>query len=632
MVSKDAFSPERLQDILISDPGVNPYTNRMEANWSYSRLRTLLGGRAFDDIVTKKSPLSTVEYQYLCGLARATDIPIDPGRRRFEGMSDDVRMNPSPRANTTNTVTHDPFVDEDDEDLGAGPSALQGYNTFGSPFDQQQQYDAYLYRQQIAHQQQLGYVQDPSYNQQTCAGQAAVYGPPATMQTRLPARLPYQAVRGTQADAALNRAPRTSSTQQQGPPMDLQKFSNMSLPIQKAWIEAQGLASPQGPVNACSNMQRNQQRDAAPYTGFIQREVSEEAVKQQQVSPSSARTILHNPAARSSINALGVDSRSTIGGQPRQLFPVQQNPTMSKSETEKAIMEGLLNEAMAAQAPIGPAQGMQQMKELSGPQFEAFSAATRRTAGSNSFLHNVALAKIQYEKIMGNMPCDENGRPLDYDEPRHSANAYPPPAPSQGQNFGSDSWSTTDMTDESKEVTEALQVAVDWFGKPVEEAKTATLMREKSKQQASSRTRLSLGEGSEPLSATNTTPTKGTDSKEPYMSPIGTGRPHAGRASRSTRPSFLEDAAMTALQHMKDYKEIAQANGHDGFTKFGQPPAHAIDYSANGNKSLFGTEWNPPARVGRDPRHQTTMHDGRPTMFMDPPSASGSDGRGGRPF
>ncbi|KAK4690215.1 hypothetical protein P7C71_g6518, partial [Lecanoromycetidae sp. Uapishka_2] len=552
-----------------------------------------------------------MEYQYLKGLAYATDTSTAP------------KINTSSHESKVKTTMHDPFIDKHDDPESAPrfAEAYAAYDRFGGNIDQSQQLSQYgqlhkyhsnLYGQQPAYQQQLGYGQVP-YNPQPEPGYASTYGLNVTSNTHMPSRLPYQAVRGTQAEATLK------------------EYTNMSTQMQKAFIEVGGYASPRDLVNAGSGMPRTQPRDTVPYTGFVQQELNEGAEKHQQASPSSARTVLHDPTWRSPNNASTIGNMATTAGQPRQMYPAQHDPAMSKSETEKAIMEGLLHEAMAAPAPMGPARGAQQLKELTGPQFEAFSAVTRQTARnkSKSFLQNVEFANLHYEQIKGQMPCDENGRPLNANVREASAGPYAPSAVSQGQSVGSDSWTTTDMTNSSEEVPESLKEAAAWYDKPTEDAKSA---RDSSIQRNSPRNRHELSQGSEALPANLATPTKYNNGQvQPYMSPIGTGRPRSGRTSRSTVP-FTEGPGVTTLQHMKEYKETAQANGSDSFTKFGQPPAHTINHSANGNKSLFGTEWNPPARVGRDPRHQTTMHDGRPILFMEPPSASGSDGRGGRPF
>ena len=52
--------------------------------------------------------------------------------------------------------------------------------------------------------------------------------------------------------------------------------------------------------------------------------------------------------------------------------------------------------------------------------------------------------------------------------------------------------------------------------------------------------------------------------------------------------------------------------------RYSQPPAWCIDNSEAGRKSFFNDNWGDvPKRVGRDPRYQQTMHEGRSTYFED---------------
>ena len=53
--------------------------------------------------------------------------------------------------------------------------------------------------------------------------------------------------------------------------------------------------------------------------------------------------------------------------------------------------------------------------------------------------------------------------------------------------------------------------------------------------------------------------------------------------------------------------------------RYSQPPAWCIDHSEAGRRSFFNDNWGDvPKRVGRDPRYQQTMHEGRSTYFEDP--------------
>ena len=74
---------------------------------------------------------------------------------------------------------------------------------------------------------------------------------------------------------------------------------------------------------------------------------------------------------------------------------------------------------------------------------------------------------------------------------------------------------------------------------------------------------------------------------------------------------------------LHDYK--AGDSGDYG-ARFSDPPAWAIDNGPGGNKSLFDPTWKEvPKRVGRDPRYQGTMHEGRMTYFENLENLSGGD-------
>ena len=110
------------------------------------------------------------------------------------------------------------------------------------------------------------------------------------------------------------------------------------------------------------------------------------------------------------------------------------------------------------------------------------------------------------------------------------------------------------------------------------------------------------------------------------LAPIGSGR-------RSHLPSSNQTPSNLSNQSLKSQQSIANdlmaptlANLHlhalkdptNPFTRYAQPPAWCIDSTSGGRQSLMGeTEWNPPPRVGRDPRYPTTFHEGRPTYFEE---------------
>lgn len=636
-IHPNAITPQKLQSSLISKPGINPYTQREDPNWSSASLRAYLGPHVWENIITQRAVLSRSEVEYLRGLAYAYDDgSAERGRQRFEERLGSHRLDSTSRDNRMSGGIIDPFTENVGEETGTSGSSFQNYNTFGSTYDQRQQSEycqQYEYGQQDGYQQPSGYGQGSSYMQPPTLGYTSPYDTSATSYPRLPPRLQHQAVKGTQADDALNRGSRAPSTQQNKPAQmslpSLQDYQNLSTPMQKGFVEAKGLASPKDNVGFHSGMPRNQRRDAAPYTGFTTREMNEEVESQLPGSPGSVITVLHDRARQASYNASAIGSNSAMRMQPPQLYSGQQNTGMTtaeKAETEKAIYDNYLKEAMAAPAPTGPLRGIAQMRQYNAAGFEGMSAAQRQAAGGYPQMNDAPRSHEDHSKVMGGFTWDNDV--LGYDQTGRSFPSIPLGF-SQGQDLGSSRWSTNDMTGESKEGAGPLKSAIQWYGKPTEQDKEAAIMKENA-MQTGSRIKRELDQGSDPLPSNFSTPKKDKNGKEAaYMSPIGTGRPRLGS---STSPSGSERTTMTALQHVKEYKDVAKANGSDGFAKFGQPPAHATDYSSNGNNSLFGTEWNPPARVGRDPRHQTTLHDGRPTLFMDPPSASGSTGRGYGPF
>ena len=139
-------------------------------------------------------------------------------------------------------------------------------------------------------------------------------------------------------------------------------------------------------------------------------------------------------------------------------------------------------------------------------------------------------------------------------------------------------------------------------------------------------------------------------SATPTPNPIGHGRPSTAGASPSTstsaspatnaRNSANDPWSNTSAEDMSYILTGAMANlmshkhpkADDPFNRYGQPPAHAIDHSEDGNKSFFDETWaqtNPPARVGRDPRYQTGSQDGRSTYFENPGRGGRDSGRGG---
>ncbi|KAK4695097.1 hypothetical protein P7C71_g2589, partial [Lecanoromycetidae sp. Uapishka_2] len=131
---------------------------------------------------------------------------------------------------------HDPFIDEGDE----GPEvasrfaqAYAAYDRFGGNIDQSQQLSQYG---QLRKYHSNPYGQQPTYQQQLGYGQAPYNSQPATVtsNTRVPTRLPYQAVRGTQAETALKEYTNMSSQMQKAA---LKEYTNMSTQMQKATLK-----------------------------------------------------------------------------------------------------------------------------------------------------------------------------------------------------------------------------------------------------------------------------------------------------------------------------------------------------------------------------------------------------------
>lgn len=613
-IHPDAFTSAQLQWHIINYPGINPYTNQEDPYWGRAQLRAQLGASIWEGIITMQSTLSAAETIFLRGLAYAYSSSAERGRRRFEEMLESHRQNQGSRDNRRSTANNDPFIDQNGEELEVVGSGHQAFNAFDAQSDYCERSE---YGQQAAYQQQAGY------------GQTVVYDLPVTSNTRLPSRLPLQAVRGTQGDALHReiRAPSARFPQQSSLSMD--DYQNLSPQMQSAFIDVQGLASPRGHANFGSAATRIQPRDAAPYTGFAfaRREMSEETESTQPTSPTSARTVIRDSARQSTNQTSSIDSGPNMGAQPGQQYTGQPNTAMAT------------------------ARAAQPLRQMNAAQFMAMSAAQRNPTGRYPRVNNMALSNDVRNEVLDIIGRDENGRPLNYDEPRRSVLPHQPDL-SHGQGYPTSIMSEESQEDadrqkstrewlantsvtieEPKEEMGPLKSAVEWWEKSAEQEKISALFKrmdmKEPEQNFSSSTRRELDEDSEPLPADFSTPTK-ADDQESYTSPIGTGRPPT---DGSTRAYPAQAATMVGLQHLIDYKDVAEANGSDGFTRFGQPPAHAIDHSADGNKSMFDKEWQqPPQRIGRDPRHQTTMHEGRPTLFMDPPSASGSGGRGGRPF
>ena len=108
------------------------------------------------------------------------------------------------------------------------------------------------------------------------------------------------------------------------------------------------------------------------------------------------------------------------------------------------------------------------------------------------------------------------------------------------------------------------------------------------------------------------------------QAPIGSER----RPLTSLKPKGPASSTQTIHLSNKDFLDIfapvlanlkdSKYNPPSHLAPWGKSPAYAVDQSLTGDRSFFEASWgNPPARVARDARYRTTMHEGRPTYFED---------------
>ena len=111
--------------------------------------------------------------------------------------------------------------------------------------------------------------------------------------------------------------------------------------------------------------------------------------------------------------------------------------------------------------------------------------------------------------------------------------------------------------------------------------------------------------------------------QKPRPLPIGHGRRTTSSSTQQTPPSTtlsVDGQACIelmgpAIANLHSYVDGSQP---DYFSRYARPPEWCFDKTPGGNKSFFGEDWGaPPPRVGRDPRYQTTIHEGRPTYFEE---------------
>ncbi len=106
--------------------------------------------------------------------------------------------------------------------------------------------------------------------------------------------------------------------------------------------------------------------------------------------------------------------------------------------------------------------------------------------------------------------------------------------------------------------------------------------------------------------------------------PIGSERPHNSTSNQEvSRKHAAIDVMSNVLANLASY----HGGENPGPTqRYSQPPAWCIDHTEAGRKSFFNDNWGDvPKRVGRDPRYQKTVHEGRTTYFEDPNSAGRRD-------
>ena len=101
--------------------------------------------------------------------------------------------------------------------------------------------------------------------------------------------------------------------------------------------------------------------------------------------------------------------------------------------------------------------------------------------------------------------------------------------------------------------------------------------------------------------------------------PIGSERPRKLTSHQEDRKRGAIDVMSNVLSNLASY----HAGSNPGPSqRYSQPPAWCIDNTDAGHKSFFNDNWGDvPKRVGRDPRYQKTVHEGRTTYFEDPNSA-----------
>lgn len=88
------------------------------------------------------------------------------------------------------------------------------------------------------------------------------------------------------------------------------------------------------------------------------------------------------------------------------------------------------------------------------------------------------------------------------------------------------------------------------------------------------------------------------------------------RSNEEIRKRAAVDLVAPLIANLSSYRA-----GEDPspLQRYSQPPAWCIDNSEAGRRSFFNDNWGDvPKRVGRDPRYQQTMHEGRSTYFEDP--------------
>ena len=531
-----------------------------------------------------------------------------------------MRGSPGSFFDASSSRNDDPFRDQS---RGPAPgflaSSAYGQSTFGpQPTSYHTAYNDYARYQQApfdprSYGAQSQYGSHLMNNEYSMAGQQYAYGPQSTYQQsannpHTAVRMPPPAVRGTTQGPmanrphAFNEALIFAQLEQLGARTKdeaLQMYMSLSSEDQTKLLDTaktnQALSG-YNPANQAALATPNV-RDSAPYTGFGASskpfdqsttrgklmqgldKVAQES-KGQPGDTRSARTVAFDPLAQQSstvTSSAATGSKMTAGGPSHTQSSKESNPRAQEAADRQQFRKGsdplpgtfATNETPANQRPDNYWEDIRGWRGIMPPDWGSMGAGN---------------AALELEKMHAQL---------------------------------------------HKRPDQSLEEAVEQFRFDSNKA-----LREKVKGTLSERSIAIIMEG---------VPQSPEELKDPARKPkpIGHGRPGTAGASPSS-PSSASPATQSvqdpwnnpSMDITNELLSGALASLHthknpqpgDPFNHYGQPPAHAIDQSVDGNKSFFDETWaqtNPPPRVGRDPRYQVESHDGRPVYFEEP-------GRGGR--